>query len=176
MTENSNNPNSPGQSDVDGGKTTLFSPIYDLSDYSGAIVSYWNWYTNNQGNNPGNDLWKVDISSDSGNSWINLESSSSSNNFWVQKQFYINDYIENLESVQFRFIAEDIFYENDNGSGGSLVEAALDDFTIQVLIDNGCSVGDLNQDNSINIQDIVLMVNVVLGPSDQWNYFLVKLI
>ena len=171
MTENSNNPNSPGQSDVDGGKTTLFSPVYDLSDYSGAIVSYWNWYTNNQGNNPGNDLWKVDISSDSGNSWINLESSSSSNNFWVQKQFYINDYIENLESVQFRFIAEDIFYENDNGSGGSLVEAALDDFTIQVLIDNGCSVGDLNQDNSINIQDIVLMVNVVLGPSDQWNLF-----
>ena len=73
MTENSNNPNSPGQSDVDGGKTTLFSPVYDLSDYSGAIVSYWNWYTNNQGNNPGNDLWKVDISSDSGNSWINLE-------------------------------------------------------------------------------------------------------
>ena len=52
----------------------------------------------------------------------------------------------------------------------------LDDFTIQVLIDNGCSVGDLNQDNSINIQDIVLMVNVVLGPSDQWNLFFVKLI
>ena len=73
--------------------------------------------------------------------------------------------------MQFRFIAEDIFYENDNGSGGSLVEAALDDFTIQVLIDNGCSVGDLNQDNSINIQDIVIMVNVVLGPSDQWNLF-----
>ena len=100
------------------------------------------------------------------------------NIFWVglascffSHHININDYIENLESVQFRFIAEDIFYDNDNGSGGSLVEAALDDFTIQVLIDNGCSVGDLNQDNSINIQDIVIMVNVVLGPSDQWNLF-----
>ena len=29
LTENSTNPNSPGQSDVDGGKTTLLSPIYD---------------------------------------------------------------------------------------------------------------------------------------------------
>ena len=90
MTENSDNPNSPGQSDVDGGKTTLFSPVYNLSNYSGAIVSYWNWYTNNQGNNPGNDLWRVNISnSDYGNSWINLESSSSSNNFGFKTIFIL---------------------------------------------------------------------------------------
>ena len=45
-----------------------------------------------------------------------------------------------------------------------LLTTALDDFTIQVLLNNGCSVGDLNQDSSINIQDVVLMINVVSDP------------
>ena len=172
LTENSTNPNSPGQSDVDGGKTTLLSPIYDLSDYSGAIVSYWKWYTNNQGNNPGTDFWNVDVSPDGGSSWISLENTNASNNYWMQKQFYLNDFIDNLNLVQFRFIAEDVYYENDNGSGGSLVEAAIDDFSIQVFNHSDCYVGDLNEDGNINIQDIVIMVNVILGPVDDWELYL----
>ena len=74
-----------------------------------------------------------------------------------------------FDFVQFRFIAEDIYYDNDNGSGGSLVEAAIDDFSIQVFSENECYAGDLNNDQNINIQDIVIMVNVILGPID--NHF-----
>ena len=174
LTSNSTNPNSPGQSDVDGGKTTLLSPIYNLSEYSGAIISYWKWYTNNQGNNPGNDIWKVDISDNGGDTWVSLENSTSSNNYWIQKQFYINDYIDNFNSVQLRFIAEDISYDNDNGSGGSLIEAAIDDFEIYVFSENECYVGDLNEDESINVQDVVTMINIVLGSnSDLSNYLCV---
>ena len=166
LTGNSTNPNSPGQSDVDGGRTTLLSPTYNLSEYSGAIVSYWKWYTNNQGNNPGNDIWRVDVSPDLGNTWISLENTTDTNNYWVQKQFYLNDYINDLNNVQFRFIAEDIYYELDNGTGGSLVEAAIDDFSIQVFSEQACPIGDLNEDGLLNIQDIVIMVNVILGPVD----------
>ena len=166
ITENGTNSGlgNASQTDVDGGRTTLFSPVYDLSDYSSAIVSYWYWYTNNQGNNPGSDLRIVDVSSDAGNSWINLISSSQSYNNWQLDQFLINDYIPELTNqMQFRFIVEDVFNDGDQGSGGSLVESALDDFSINVFINDVCSQGDLNQDNLINIQDIVLLVNIVLG-------------
>ena len=166
LTGNSSNPNSPGQSDVDGGKTTLLSPTYDLSEYSGAIVSYWKWYTNNQGNNPGTDFWKVQISNDAGQNWLDLENTTSSNNYWKLEQFYINDYINLSSQIQFKFIAEDIYYEGDNGTGGSLVEAAIDDFTIQVFSSTECSTGDLNGDELINVLDVVTMVNIVLGPVD----------
>ena len=71
----------PGSNDVDGGKTTLLSPIYNLSDYDGAIVSYWKWYSNNQGNNPGTDYWQVLVSSD-GSNWVNLENTNVSNSYW----------------------------------------------------------------------------------------------
>ena len=167
ITENgtNSNPGNASQSDVDGGKTTLFSPIYNLSEYDGVVVSYWKWYTNNLGNNPGTDSWTVGVSNDGGNSWVNLENTSESSNSWVLKQFLLTDYIEPLTNqIRFRFIAEDIYNDGDQGSGGSLVEAALDDFSIYVFESNDeCEIGDLNQDNEINVLDIVYLVNIILG-------------
>ncbi|SVD57335.1 uncharacterized protein METZ01_LOCUS410189, partial [marine metagenome] len=101
FTGNGENPYSPGQSDVDGGKTTLFSPIYNLSEYEGAIVSYWKWYTNNLGNNPGTDYWAVEVSND-GVNWVEIENTQSSNNYWKLEQFYLNDYIGLTNQVQFK--------------------------------------------------------------------------
>ena len=171
FTANGNNPNSAGQSDVDGGKTTLLSPVYDLSTYTGALVSYWKWYTNNQGNNPGTDIWKVQVSND-GTNWIDLENTSISNSYWKNEQFFLNDYINLSSEVQFKFIAEDIYHDNDNGSGGSLVEAAIDDFELYVFLDSQCPLGDLNSDGVLNVQDIVLMVNVVLANIDNWEDYI----
>ena len=42
-------------------------PVYDLSNYDDVMLTYWRWYTNNLGNNPGNDIWSVQVSSNSGN-------------------------------------------------------------------------------------------------------------
>ena len=167
ITENgtNSNPGNASETDVDGGKTTLFSPIYDLSNYNGAVVSYWKWFTNNLGNNPGTDHWTVGVSDDGGVTWNNLEYSNESNNSWVLKQFLLSDYIEQTtDQIQFKFIAEDIYNDGDQGSGGSLVEAAIDDFSIYVFAnDVECELGDLNQDNSINVLDIVYLVNIILG-------------
>ena len=158
---------------VDGGKTTLFSPIYNLSEYEGAIVSYWKWYTNNQGNNPGSDFWQVSISNDAGNSWSQLEYTNDSNNYWKLEQFFINDYVNLTDQIQFKFIAEDIYNNGDNGTGGSLVEAAIDDFSIQVLLsEEECPIGDLNQDGVFNVLDVVVMVTLILGPIDEWDLYL----
>ena len=74
----------------------------------------------------------------------------------------LSDYIELSEEVQFRFIASDLFYEGDVGSGGSLVEAALDDFKLEV-VNYILQFGDLNFDNSVNILDVVIVVSIILG-------------
>ncbi len=173
FTGNGDNPYSPGQSDVDGGKTTLFSPVYDLSEYSAALISYWKWYTNNQGNNPNSDYWIVQVTND-GENWVDLENTNESFNFWKNEQFILNEYISLTNQIQFKFIADDSYYEGDNGSGGSLIEAALDDFLIKVFTDNEdeCPIGDLNEDGLFNVLDVVVMVTLVLGPIDEWDIYL----
>ena len=66
--------------------------------------------------------------------------------------------------MQLRFVAEDVFNDGDNGSGGSLVEAAIDDIVFQdITFSGGCEPsGDLNQDQQIDILDIVLIINIIL--------------
>ena len=159
----SNNSSEFGFGDVDGGKTTLLSPIYDLSDFSIAVISYWRWYVNNAagGANPGNDIWRVDVSNDGGFSWYSLEETSESANFWKRQQFILNDESLSLtDQIQFRFIAEDISYPGDDGSGGSIVEAAVDDF--KILVFNDSLIGDANYDGVLNVLDVVLIVGMIL--------------
>ena len=69
----------------------------------------------------------------------------------------------------FRFVAEDIFYDGDNGSGGSLVEAAIDDFKLEFLSEN--ILGDLNGDLEVNVLDVVVLINMILGTEPE-NYFI----
>ena len=70
--------------------------------------------------------------------------------------------IQLTEQVQFRFIAEDIYNEGDSGSGGSIIEAAIDDFTISTFETNNNLFGDLNEDGVLNVLDVVIIVNLVL--------------
>ena len=159
-----------GFDDVDGGQTTLFSPIFNLEDYNEVLVSYWYWYTNNVGDNAGNDLWRVYVSNNAGSSWVDLQITSNSSNAWVKNRTILSDLITFTDSMQFKFIAEDLSYPGDNGSGGSLVEAAIDDFIIEYVATNSSILGDVNNDEILNVLDVVIIVNMVLG-SESLNYF-----
>jgi len=164
LTGAATSPGSVGFDDVDGGKTTLFSPVLDLSNYNEALVTYWRWYVNNVGDNPDTDHWKVDASSDGGQTWINIENDNQSNDEWIQKNFLFSELgIELTDQVKFRFIAEDINNAGDSGTGGSIVEAAIDDFTVSIFGDNPISNGDLNEDGDLNILDVVVLTNYVLN-------------
>ena len=112
----SNNSSEFGFGDVDGGKTTLITPNYNLSDYSTAVISYWRWFVNNAagGANPGNDVWRVDMSNDGGLSWTSLELTDQNSNQWTRHQFILNSNdVELTNLMRFRFIAEDIFNDGD---------------------------------------------------------------
>ena len=72
-------------------------------------------------------------------------------------------------TVSFKFIAEDISYDGDNGSGGSLVEAAIDDFKLEFLSGGSNITGDINGDLEVNVLDIVILINMILGTEPE-NY------
>ena len=88
---------------------------------------------------------------------------------WWLYRFILDDYIDLTSDVIFKFVAEDIFNTGDAGSGGSLVEAAVDDFTIEYVSDGSLLFGDINFDESVDVLDIVLLVSMILG-TDIPNY------
>ncbi|MFH1681574.1 MAG: C25 family cysteine peptidase [Candidatus Eisenbacteria bacterium] len=127
ITGNANPGESAGTNDVDGGKTTLFSPVFSLAGYSNASVSYAVWYSNDRGSNPGEDAWLVQVTDD-GSTWAALENTYASTNAWVVRTFPLEGTIDFTSSVRFRFVA------SDEGNG-SLVEAGVDEFLLTAWSD-----------------------------------------
>ncbi len=128
-----------GENDVDGGVTTLVTPAYDLSSASSPSISYWRWFSNDQGAGPGEDILEVEISGD-GVNWSSVETvgptSSESSGGWFQHSFFVSDFIALSSTVQLRFRASDL-------GAGSIVEAAIDDLEV-VDLDCGAGCGASN--------------------------------
>jgi hypothetical protein len=124
-----------GVNDLDNGKTALLSPVYDLSAYGDAIVSYRRWYSNGAGPNPFTNVFRVDVSIDGGANWTSAEtlgpaSSPDTTPGWRLVSWKLGDLgLTPTGAVRFRFAAEDLT--------AAIVEAALDEFVIDGLT---CSV------------------------------------
>ncbi|MFZ5434221.1 MAG: M14 family zinc carboxypeptidase [Calditrichota bacterium] len=114
---------SSGSYDVDGGRTTLLSPVWDLSGYTSVALDMWTWYTNELGSNPAQDTFHVDISNNGGTTWTPLIQTMSSWEYWKNDRFFLEDFIALSAQVRMRFIAADY-------AVGSLVEAAVDDICL----------------------------------------------
>lgn len=133
VTGNASNPNAGlGDNDVDGGKTTLVTPSFDLTEYENPAFVYWRWYTNDPPTsaNPGNDVWQVEISGN-GSSWVRVERTYTSDKSWRRFALRVLDYLPSLTAnTQIRFIAQDSVMLGEYLDGGSLVEAAIDDLEL----------------------------------------------
>jgi len=121
------------------------TPVFDLSGVDGASVSYWVWYTNSLGNNPNQDYWDVQVTSD-GTNWVNLEHTTNSTNAWAQRTFNLQDYITLSQNVRLRFVAQ------DTGSA-SLVEALIDDFILLVQEAPPAAAFEPKADLSLRLQE-----------------------
>ncbi len=123
LTSNTNRSFDPDFADVDGGKKTLMTPVFDLSDRASALVRFWKWYTCDTGDSAADDVWAVDVSADSGLTWVNVETQTESYREWRESEFDLAGYVPLTDKVMLRFVASDYGYD-------STVEAAVDDFQI----------------------------------------------
>ncbi|MED6335125.1 MAG: trypsin-like peptidase domain-containing protein [Planctomycetota bacterium] len=150
VTGQGSNGGSVGENDVDGGFTTLESPILDLSAATDPLVSYWRWYSNTEGGSPNADVLVIDVSADGGASWTNVEtigpSGAGTNGGWIAHQFRLLDLVAPTAQVRLRVIASDL-------GSGSIVEAALDDLEV---FDVACTVvlPDCNGNGIVDSDDI----------------------
>ncbi len=137
-----------GENDVDGGETTLYSPVMNLLGASNPVISYWRWYSNNSGASPGADIMTIQISDDLAN-WTNVEligpTGPDTTGGWIQHTFTVADFALLTSTVQMRFIVGDL-------GAGSIIEAAIDDFVFE---DVDCSgVADCNANGIPDADDI----------------------
>jgi C1A family cysteine protease len=112
-----------GANDVDGGKTTLISPRFELYKAGTASVKFARWYSNDRGAAPNEDVWLVQARNNYG-PWVDVERTTQSSNAWVVVEADLLQLLgPDLGEVQFRFVA------SDEGRGSN-VEAAIDDFVL----------------------------------------------
>lgn len=149
-----------GANDVDDGKTTLFSPVMDLSGTPDAVLSYWRWYSNSAGGSPGADVFLVNVSNDGGATWTNVETigptGDGTSGGWMFHEFTVADFVAPTSQVQLQFVASD-------AGQPSLIEAAVDDVRVSVF---PCTqlFGDFDLDFMITLADHAAFADCIGGP------------
>jgi hypothetical protein len=137
-------------SDLDGGTTTLTSPALSVANMLDPHVSYWRWYSNNTGSNPGSDSMPIQISGDGGATWVQVELVTENAGKWVERKFRIRDFINpSAGTVRMRFIARDL-------GGDSNVDAGIDDVQVYEFTCPSTVEGDLDNDGLVGASDIAV--------------------
>jgi hypothetical protein len=151
--------NTAGNSDVDGGTTTLTSPVMDATG-PGAVIAYYRWYSNNNVGSPGNDVFVVEVSDNGGADWVELETVGPSgpdvHGGWRHREFLVADIAGVVNSDQFRIR----FNASDLG-GVSFVEAGVDGVELVTI---SCPPGpcpwDLDGSGDVGVTDFLEMLAV----------------
>ncbi|MCP3917677.1 MAG: hypothetical protein GY711_19205 [bacterium] len=100
--------------DVDGGATSLVSPLFDATFLENAEIVYWRWFS------ASSDVFRVDLSNDGGQTWTEVESLGAGNATWVRASFRLLDYLPQTQTMRVRFVCADL-------TANELVEGAIDD-------------------------------------------------
>lgn len=114
---------SAGNDDVDDGRTTLVSPVFDLSEMNNPYISYARWFANDGGFGSPNDSLVIYLSNGNQKAMLDfIDASSSETSKWVGKKFKVSDFVTPTDSMRI------VFTTADKPSSGHLVEAGVDLF------------------------------------------------
>lgn len=113
--------------DVDGGSTTLTSPSFDVSGWTDPILSFWYWFSKNEGTPQPSDKLRVEFSTDGGNQWSVAEAynttPAASVSTWIHKSYHLASYVTPSANMRVRFVVVDNNLDSE-------IEAAIDDFRV----------------------------------------------
>ncbi len=110
--------NVAGNSDVDGGPTTITSPLFDLSN--DGVISFAYWHSNDDGDDP----FRCEVSVNGGSTWTTAFTQTGGSDGWQTHQFTLSDVALPSSTVRVRFSSTD----NPNDS---ITESAVDAFKAQ---------------------------------------------
>lgn len=149
---------SAANGDVDGGKTTLVSPLLDLEAHPDPEIALWVWYSNNRGERgvPA-DVLAMDLTADGDHpapAWVRAATLraeapiSQATGQWRHYRLRVNEFITPSRAVRLRIVASDL------GSPGT-IEAAVDDLEVRSY---SCStpacLADWDGSGGVGVQDI----------------------
>ncbi|MFM7480907.1 MAG: choice-of-anchor B family protein [Planctomycetota bacterium] len=143
---------SAGAADVDGGTTTLTSPIFSAAGIADPRIGYWAWYSNNLGGAPNEDSMPVLLSNNGGFTWTQVELISTSATAWVERSIRISSFMTPTNQMQIRFQARDL-------GSGSLVEAAIDDLRVFGYDCTAARPADINGTGAVDGSDLALLLS-----------------
>ena len=116
--------------DVDRGQVVLLSPLYDLTDFGGAVLNYSRWWSNSAPGADAGDFFLVEVTDDDGLTWerVELLDFNTVAASWTKVSFDISSLIDMTDQVRVRFIAA------DGQAVDSIVEAAVDEVSIDAAL------------------------------------------
>ncbi len=140
-----------GTQDVDGGSTTLTSPVFSLAGTTAPSIAYSRWYSNHLGAAPYADTFVISISNNGGSTWTTAEtvgpSGPEAEGNWYSHGFNVSDIIAPTANMKVKFVASDL-------ADGSLVEAGVDEFVVTTFTCAPACLGDFDNDGSVTVPDI----------------------
>ena len=119
-----NNSSNASLSRVAGGRTTLISPVLDLSSVPDPRIVFWRWYYHNApvGATAGaSQPFLTEISNDGGTSWTEASRLQRERGAWDRVEIRVTDFFAAPALVRVQFTAQ-------NRLPGTIVEAGIDDF------------------------------------------------
>lgn len=114
----------PGAADIDSGRVTLTSPLFDLTRYDDPGIEFALFYSNDAF--PfveADDKLYVRLSNDSGRTWTDIVVLDKGADDWLEYDIRVRDVMQPTSTMFFRVVA------SDSGTQG-WSEAGLDDFRV----------------------------------------------
>jgi choice-of-anchor B domain-containing protein len=146
-----------GANDIDGGNTTLMSPLIDASAPGDALLQFSVWFSNDTGAVI-DDQMTIELSNNDGASWVVIETLTASTNGWESREYDLSAILTTTDLMRVRFVA------GDTGDP-SIAEAGVDDFAFKII---ECAPGlpaDLNGDGVVDTADLGILIGA-FGTSD----------
>ena len=120
--------------DVDGGRTTLESPVFSFGDARYPALVFYAWHVGVDFSRQGGpqaigEGLVVQASNDGGKTWTEIDRVTENTEDWQRRTIPIREHLEPTQRMRFRFSIED-------RTAVGVVEAGIDDLEIVDLMDH----------------------------------------